>query len=343
MRSYIIRRILLMFPTLIGITVITFLVTQFVPGGPIDQLRSRAFVQTEGGSQAPGGGLKSMDNQLSEEDLKVMVAFYGFDKPWYVQYGRWLLRLARFDLGESFRYFTPVSELIVSKLPVSIYYGLISFILVYFVCVPLGVLKAIRHKSIFDNLTSVLIFAGYATPGFALGTLLLVFVASHMDLFPLGGFVSDDFEFLPTFWAKVWDVVHHSILPLISYAVGYFASMTILMKNSVMENMSSDFVRTALAKGSSYHRAIFTHALRNSLIPLATSFGNNISLFLMGSFLIEKIFNIDGMGLLGYTSIVERDYPVVLGILVIGAILTLVGNLLSDLCVAAADPRVRFS
>lgn len=344
MKTYIIRRLLLMLPTFIGITFVTFLVTQFVPGGPIDQLRSRAFVQTEGGaSSSMGGGVQSQQSsQLSEEDLKVMVEFYGFDKPWYVQYGRWLTRVFQFDLGDSFRYITPVSELIIEKLPVSIYYGLISTILVYVVCVPLGVIKAIKHKTTIDNTTSVLIFSGYATPPFALGMVLLVFLASRYDLFPLGGFVSDEFEYLEGFWPKVWDLVYHSVLPMTAYMIGSFASMTILMKNSVMENMMSDYVKTALAKGVSYRGAIFKHALRNSLIPLATSFGNSISLFLSGSFLIEKIFNIDGMGLLGYTSIVERDYPVVLGILVIGSVLKLVGNLLSDLCVAAVDPRVRF-
>ena len=246
------------------------------------------------------------------------------------------------DLGESFRYFSPVSRIIASKLPVSVFYGLLSTILVYAICIPLGVLKAIRHRSLLDNGSSIVIFAGYATPPFALGMLLVVFIAAHSSFFPLGGFISDDFDLLEGFWAKAGDIAKHAILPLIAYMVGSFASMTILMKNAVMENMAADYVKTALAKGASYRRAIFGHALRNSLIPLATSFGDNLTLFLAGSFLIEKIFNIDGMGLLGYTSIVERDYPVVLGILVISSILQLAGNLLSDLCVAAVDPRVRF-
>lgn len=338
---YILRRILLMFPTFIGITFVTFVMTQFVPGGPIDQLRARAY--SGAGESGSHGGLRTRtDSQLSEADLKGMMELYGFDKPWYIQYGKWLVRVFQFDLGESFRYFTPVNKIIAGKLPVSIYYGIISTILTYLISVPLGVIKAIKHKTWIDNTTSVLLFIGYAIPAFALAMVLIVFLASKWGYFPLGGFVSDNFESLPTFSDKALDLIKHSFLPLIAYMVGSFATMTILMKNSVMEQMASDYVKTALAKGVDYKTAIFKHALRNSLIPLATSFGNNISLLLAGSFLIEKIFNIDGMGLLGYTSIVERDYPVVLGILVYSSILTLIGNLLSDLCVAAVDPRVRF-
>ncbi|HPI39778.1 MAG TPA: ABC transporter permease subunit [Pseudobdellovibrionaceae bacterium] len=343
MKMYILRRILLMIPTFIGITFVTFIMTQFVPGGPIDQLRARAQAGSASGEAGARGGFsKRSDSQLSEADLKGMMELYGFDKPWYVQYAKWLTRVFQFDLGESFRYFTPVSQIISSKLPVSIFYGLVSTFLVYLISVPLGVIKAIRHKTWIDNVTSIIIFVGYAIPAFALAMVLIVFLASKWSIFPLGGFVSDDFEYLPTFGAKALDIFKHAFLPLVAYMVGSFASMTILMKNSVMEQMASDYVKTALAKGVSYRWSIFRHALRNSLIPLATSFGNNLSVLLAGSFLIEKIFNIDGMGLLGYTSIVERDYPVVLGILVISSLLTLVGNLLSDLCVAAVDPRVRF-
>lgn len=339
MRTYILRRLLLIIPTFFGITFLVFIITQMVPGGPIDQLRARAFTQGEGGAASR---THEGDSQLSEEDIQVMKAFYGFDKPWYTQYGLWIARVLKLDLGDSFKYLTPVTTLIAGKLPISVFYGLITTLLTYLICIPLGVLKAIKHKTLIDNLSSLLIFAGYAIPSYALGTLLLVFLASNWDLFPLGGFVSDEFEFIEGFWARAWDVMVHAVLPILCYMVGAFASMTILMKNSVIEHMSSDFVKTALAKGVSFRTAIFKHALRNSLIPLATSFGNNISLFLAGSFLIETIFNIDGMGLLGFTSVIERDYPVMLGILVIGSLLTLVGNLLSDLCVAAVDPRVRF-
>jgi microcin C transport system permease protein len=171
--------------------------------------------------------------------------------------------------------------------------------------------------------------------------LLLVLLAAHWEIFPLGGMVSDTFEDLTVF-AKLLDIIRHTTLPLISYMLGSFTVMTFLMKNTLMDNLSSDYVRTAIAKGLSFKKAVFKHALRNSLIPIATSFGNNVSVVLSGSFLIEKVFNINGMGLLGYESVVERDYPVVLGILVISSLLFMIGNILSDICVAIVDPRVRF-
>ncbi|MBU0544969.1 MAG: ABC transporter permease subunit, partial [Proteobacteria bacterium] len=171
--------------------------------------------------------------------------------------------------------------------------------------------------------------------------LLLIFFSSYLDMFPLGGLVSENFEELTVF-NKTLDILWHTILPLTAYVAGSFTVMTFLMKNTLMDNLSSDYVRTAIAKGLSFKKAVFRHALRNSLIPIATHFGNNISVILMGSFLIEKVFNINGMGLLGYEAIIERDYPVVLGILVISSLLLLIGNILSDICVAIVDPRVKF-
>ncbi|MCA1785572.1 MAG: ABC transporter permease subunit, partial [Desulfobacteraceae bacterium] len=198
------------------------------------------------------------------------------------------------------------------------------------------------HKSGFDNISSVVIFTGYAIPGWVAGVLMLVLFASHYDVFPLGGLVSDRFDQMGLF-AQIGDIARHTVLPLISYVIGSFTVMTLLMKNTLMDNLSADYVRTAIAKGLSFKRAVFRHAMRNSLIPIATSFGNNISILLMGSFLIEKVFNIDGMGLLGYESVVDRDYPVVMGILVISSLLFMIGNILSDVCVAIVDPRVRFA
>lgn len=328
-----------MIPTFLGITFITFIMTQIVPGGPIEQMLNRPLnIASESGS---AGGKFQSPSQVTEEDMAVLREFYGFDKPILMRYLIWLNNIVHLNFGESYRYFIPVKDIIISKLPVSIFFGSISTILIYSICIPLGLLKAIRHKTFLDNATSALIFAGYAIPPLALGMFLLSVLAGKYGIFPLGGFVSPDFHSL-SFYEKIGDLLHHAILPLICYLIGSFALMTMLMKNSVIENMSSDYVKTALAKGVTYRRAIFGHAFRNSLIPLATSFGNIISLFIAGSFLIEMIFNIDGMGYLGYTSIVERDYPIVLGILVISSILGLVGNLLSDICVALVDPRVRF-
>jgi len=216
-----------------------------------------------------------------------------------------------------------------------------AMILTYSICIPLGILKAIKHKTFMDNSSSIVVFIGYAIPNYVIAIILLITFSSWLDLFPLGGFTGDNFSDLG-FWGKIWDIMYHAILPLASYMAGSFAVMTFMMKNTLMDHLASDFVRTAIAKGLTFKQAIFKHALRNSLIPLATHFGNNISLILMGSYLVEKIFNIDGMGLLGLESVIERDYPVVMGILVISSLLFLIGNILSDICVAIVDPRVKF-
>jgi microcin C transport system permease protein len=240
-------------------------------------------------------------------------------------------------------YQEPVWDVIKSRFPVSVFIGLTGFVLSYLVCVPLGVLKAVRHGSKFDFISSAIVFLGYSVPGWALGTMLLVLFGggSFWSVFPLGGFRSENWEYL-TFWQKVIDQAQHMFLPVLCYMVGEFATLTILTKNSLMENLSQDYIRTAFAKGLHKRRVIFVHALRNSLIPLATGLGSVFSLILAGSFLIEKVFNIDGMGYLGYTSILQRDYPVALGILVIGSLLMLLGNILSDVIYAFVDPRIRF-
>jgi microcin C transport system permease protein len=247
------------------------------------------------------------------------------------------------DLGTSYIYQDPVWDVIKSRFPISIFLGLTGFFLSYLVCVPLGVLKAVRHGSRFDFFSSVIVFLGYAVPGWALGTALLVLFGggSFWDLFPLGGFRPDNWEYL-SLWGKITGQLHHMALPVFCYMVGAFATETILTKNSLMENLGQDYVRTAFAKGLSERRVIFVHALRNSLIPLVTGLGHAISLILAGSFLIERVFNIDGMGYLGYTAILQRDYPVALGILVISSLLMLIGNILSDIIYAVVDPRIRF-
>ena len=246
------------------------------------------------------------------------------------------------NLGYSTRYNDPVWDMMVQRMPVSIFYGLVTFILMYVVCIPLGILKAIKHRTLLDNVTSVLIFVGYAIPGFVLGSLLVVYLAARMGWFPSSGFTSANYESLSA-GGKVWDVIHHAILPLICYMVGAFAFLTMLMKNNLMDNLASDYVRTAIAKGAGFKRAVLHHALRNSLIPIATTFGHIVSIFVAGSLLIELIFEINGFGLLGYTSIVDRDYPLVMGILVVNVVLLMLGNIISDILVAMTDPRVRFN
>ncbi len=247
------------------------------------------------------------------------------------------------DFGRSYIYNRPVLELIGERLYISAYFGIIGFILAYLVCIPLGILKAVKHNTPFDFASSALIFAGYATPGYALGVLLLSFFASgrYFSWFPLGGFRSPDWEQLSAF-GKILDQLHHTALPVICYMIGAFATLTLLMKNSLLENLSQDYVRTAFAKGLDEKTVIFKHAVRNSLIPIATGLGHVIGIFLAGSYLIELVFNIDGIGLLSFKSVVNVDYPVFLGFLVISIIILLLGNLLSDLLYVLIDPRIKF-
>lgn len=342
MTAYFIRRLLLVIPTFVGITILVFTITRFVPGGPIERIIAQAQQMQSSGGAVGRTGAENQSQPLSDEQISELKAYYGFDKPILVSYFLWVGKVLKGDLGTSTRYYDPVWDMIKDRIPISLYFGLISLVLVYGICIPLGIAKAIRHKSSFDNFSSVLVFIGYAIPGWVVGVLLLMLLASHWEIFPLGGFVSDEFEDF-TLPGKIFDLLRHTTLPLIAYMLGSFTVMTFLMKNTLMDNLASDYVRTAIAKGLTFKTAVFRHALRNSLIPLATSFGNNISIILTGSFLIEKVFNINGMGLLGYESVVERDYPVVLGILVISSLLFLLGNILSDICVALVDPRVKFN
>jgi microcin C transport system permease protein len=333
--AYFIRRALLIVPTFLGITVLVFAITRVVPGGPIERMMLQAQqMQGREGGKSTGAAGDSQRQPLSADQIQVLKAYYGFDKPVLVSYGQWLAKVLSGDLGTSTRYYEPVWLMIRSRIPISLYFGLFSMVMVYGVCIPLGISKAVRHKSVYDNVTSVVVFTGYAIPGWVVGVLLLVLLASHWEIFPLGGLVSDDFEEF-TVIHKIGDLLWHTALPLTAYMLGSFSVLTLLMKNALMDNLSADYVRTAIAKGLSFKQAVFRHALRNSLIPVATTFGDNISIIISGSFLIEKVFNINGMGLLGYES--------VMGILVISSLLFMIGNILSDLCVALVDPRVQFS
>ncbi|MEZ5435406.1 MAG: ABC transporter permease subunit [Pseudomonadales bacterium] len=340
MIAYLLRRLLLTIPTLLGITLIVFTLTRFVPGGPIEKMMTDAQFSAGEGAQV-GRDRANSNGALDEQQLAELKAYYGFDKPLLVSYATWLWRVLHLDLGYSTRYGEPVWGTIISRMPLSLFYGGLSLLITYAVCIPLGIAKALRHHSRFDHFSAALVFLGFAIPNYVLGIILITVFSSHWEVFPLGGFASDDIADL-SWLEQIRDIAMHAVLPLTTYLVGSFAVMTMLMKNSLLENIASDYVRTAVAKGLSFRQAVFRHALRNSLIPLATSFGHGISIILSGSFLVETIFNIDGMGLLGYESLVERDYPVVMGLLVISSLLFLIGNILSDLCVAAIDPRVRF-
>ncbi|MCH2694943.1 MAG: ABC transporter permease subunit [Acidobacteriia bacterium] len=340
MVAYFIRRLLLMIPTLLGITFLVFTITRFVPGGPIDQMivKSQQGTIGEGGSNSDGSSVA-----IPPEILEELKKQYHLDKPVWKAYLLWLKDIIKLDLGKSYKYNTPVLNVIAVRFPISIYFGLIGFLLAYLVCIPLGVTKAIKHGSSFDLISSSVVFIGYSIPGWALGAILLVMLGggSFFDLVPLGGFRSENWSQLNLI-EKIVDQAHHTMLPVIAYAMGSFASLTILTKNSLMENLGHDYVRTAFAKGLSEKRVIFVHALRNSLIPLCTGLGHAIGILMAGSYLIEKVFNIDGIGYLGYTSIIERDYAVVMGVLVINTLLILLGNILSDVLYVIADPRIRF-
>ena len=473
MRDYFIRRLLLIPPTLLGISIMVFAITRLAPGGPLEQ----AMMQMQQVSEEGGGGKGTGTEQaLSDEQLEQMKRLYGFDKPHWEAYLIWLgvlpretefreirflknektlaerislpsFHLAELDwdrdgylqrdevpahltryvdfgffdangdgeidgveadrpesfierarekielerdgkggvrivnhaallgnwsirmkeknpdkpnakpvaelfmksyggvlqgnFGESTRFGEPVADVIAERLPVSTYFGLLTFALTYLVCIPLGVFKAVRHNTLPDDLSSILIFVGYAVPGYALGSLLLLFFSVKLDWLPMGGLTGDGFDDL-SLWAQLKDLAAHTFQPLCCYLIGSFAFVTMLMKNHLMDNLSADYVRTAMAKGVSFRNAVRKHALRNSLVPLATNVGHQVTLFVTGSFLIETIFDIDGFGLLGFNSVIDRDYPVVMGVLTLSATLMLLGNVLSDALVALVDPRVRF-
>ena len=347
MRDYFIRRFLLIPPTLLGITLIVFFITRIVPGGPLERaiMEMRAVDAASGASTASSTGGEGQ--ALSEEQLQQLKEYYGFDKPWYIAYVEWVGKLVRGDLGKSTRYNDPVLGMINEALPVSVFYGLITVILTYSICIPLGIVKAIKHRTYVYNLSSILIFTGYAIPGYVLGALLLLFFSVRQEWFPLGGFVDQEYYYLMPWgvfkdWEAFKSVVHHAILPLACYLVGSFAITTLLMKNHLMDNLAADYMRTAVAKGVPFRVAVVKHAMRNSMIPIATTFGQNIVIFVGGSFLIEFLFDINGFGLLGLDAIFNRDYPVVMGVVTLGSFLLLLGNIISDALVGLVDPRIRF-
>ena len=334
MSAYILRRLLLIIPTLLGISLVCFALVQFVPGGPVEEIISK--VTRAAASRAGSHG-------ISPEEVQNIKAYFGFDKPVAIRYLTWLGNICRGDFGNSYTYQQPVLQVILSKMPISLFFGLVAYIISYSVSIPLGMRKALTHGSSFDTLTSILVFAGYVIPGYALGMLLIIFLAggSYLDWFPIGNIVSDNFESLSPV-DQVLDFLHHMVLPVFCYIIGDFAFLTLLMKNSVIEELNRDYVRTAMAKGASFRRAAWRHAFRNALIPIATGVGSILAVFFTSALLIERVFDIDGMGLLFFNSMVSRDYNVVLGIIMLSSLLVMLGRLLSDLIYVAVDPRIRF-
>jgi microcin C transport system permease protein len=430
-KEYFIRRILLIPPTLLGITLLVFIIMRLVPGGPMEEDLKKLMGQGEGKATR---SRELSGFSLTPDMLMEKAAEYDRDKPDIVHYLEWLgamprdvkksaatfqkdamqtevqlpgsiatvlvkrdkdgkatlegvngadttgwqvriqspadqLRIwqkfvpntfsmpadtahraviyqSRFagllqgKLGSSKKYQEPVALMIRQRMPISLFYGIIEMFLIYGICLPLGIAKAIKHRTWFDNASSVAVFAGYAVPGYALGSLLVVSICAK-GYFPMGGFVGENFHELGLF-GKIKDLLYHAAMPLVCYLVGAFAMMTMMVKNSLMDHLAADYVRTAIAKGLSFKRAIFRHALRNSLIPLATTVGGNVSILVAGSMLIEKIFDINGFGLLQFNALLEKDEYVTMGTLTVAAMLMLIGNIISDAVVALVDPKISF-
>ena len=343
MLSYIVKRLLLMVPTLFGVLLITFAVMQFVPGGPVEQMVSQLQGRDSGGEGAAASGAGYRGRQgVDAKRIEEIRTLYGFDKPAPERFMQMLGQFARFDLGSSFFYPKTVWELIREKLPVSISLGLWTFLLSYLVSVPLGIAKAVRAGTRFDTWTSLLVLVGYAIPGFVLGVALLVVFGGQLQWFPLRGLTSGNWETL-SWGAKVTDYLWHITLPVTASVLGAFAVTTILTKNAFLEEIGKQYVLTARAKGLSEGRVLWKHVLRNALIPLVTGFpAAFVGAFFTGSLLIETLFSLDGLGLLSYESVMRRDYPVVLGTLYLFTLIGLFTKLISDLCYLWVDPRVKF-
>ncbi len=329
-----------MIPTLVGVTLVVFAVINLAPGSPVEQRLQQLRFGGSSNTDSSGKGSSTVSNEV----MAALNKQYGFDKPIHSRYFIWLKNIVTFDFGESFTYEEPVIDVITSKFPVSIMFGIASLVLGYIISIPLGIYKAIKHESVFDKFTSFLLFLAYSIPPFMLAILLIVFMAggSFMDLFPIGGVTSDSYDELG-FMGKVIDRVHHFILPLFCYTIGSFTSLTLLMKNSLLEEIKKDYIRTARAKGLNEKKVYLKHALRNALIPIVTGLGGFLTIFFAGSLLLETIFQLDGIGLLSYKSVLSRDYNVIMGLVFLQSVLFLVGNILSDIAYVIVDPRIDYT
>ncbi len=335
MLKYALQRITWMLPTLFGITIICFVVINLAPGSPVEQALSKIrFAGAAGGNTSMG---------VSDEVIESIKKQYGFDKPLHIRYLIWLKNIVTLDFGESYTYQRPVLDVILEKLPVSLQFGVSALILIYCISIPLGIAKAVRDGQQFDLWTSVVLMVMYSVPPLILGILMRTYLAggTFLDILPLGDLYSDNyFEMTP--WEKFVDRVKHFIMPLTCYVVNGFTVLAFLMKNSLLEEVKLDYIRTARAKGLDERTVIYKHALRNALIPILTGLGSFLTLFFAGSIIIEQIFNLDGMGLLSYKSILSRDYNVLMALIFIQSVLSMVGRLISDLTYVLVDPRIDF-
>ena len=343
--AYLIRRLLLVIPTFIGITIICFSLTRFLPGGPVE-LKLMKMRGMGGGGEAAAAA-QGTAASVTDDYRKELERQYGFDKPIYEQYWQWLVTNRMGMKLESYQYPNKTAwQLIKGRIPVSIWFGLASFFLTYLICIPLGIAKALRHRQAFDAGSSLIVFVSYAIPSFALAMGLKMLFCGTMDggwdVFPLGG-ISSDFATEPSAWVWFKDRAWHMVLPVLCYVAGSFAMLTLLMKNSLLDQISADYVRTVIATGATRRRAIWGHAFRTALVPIATGLGPIIGLLFAGSIIIESIFEIPGMGLLSWNALMGRDYAVFLALLSLTASFQLIGNIISDVLYMLIDPRIDFS
>jgi len=365
MLAYIIRRLLLIIPTLFGIMVINFLIVQAAPGGPIEQIVAKLQGTAVEATARFGGGAtgETMTNQamhvksqevvtsrypgaagVDPELIKELEHQFGFDQPLHVRFFKMIWNYARFDFGKSYFRDESVFHLVTSKMPVSISIGLWTTLLVYLISIPLGIRKAVKDGSNFDIWSSAVIIAGYAIPSFLFAVLLIVLFAGgrYFEWFPLRGLVSDNWHDMD--WPhRILDYFWHITLPVLAMVIGGFASLTMLTKNSFLDEINKQYVLTARAKGLTERRVLYGHVFRNAMLIVIAGFpGAFISILFTGSLLIEVIFSLDGMGLLGFESAINRDYPVMFGTLYFFTLLGLVMNLIGDLAYVATDPRIDF-
>lgn len=350
MGTYILKRLILIIPTLFFILLINFVVIQIAPGGPVEQ----AIQQAEAfqGMGMTGGETAATSNSsnyqgakgLSDEMVAKIEAQYGFDKPAHERFWKMLTSYVQLDFGTSFFKDKPVTQLLWEKLPVSLSLGLWSTLLIYLISIPLGIKKARQHGLLFDKATSILLAIGYAIPAFAFAILLIVFFAggSYFQWFPLQGLVSENFAQL-SLWGKITDYFWHMTLPLLAMVIGGFAGLTYLTKYSFMEELNKQYVLAARSKGLTESRVLYGHVFRNAMLIVIAGLPEAlVGIFFVGNLFIEIIFNLDGLGLLGFEAIVQRDYPVIFGTLFIFTLLGLILRLISDVLYQVIDPRISF-
>ena len=351
MGAYILRRILLMIPTLFGIMVVNFVLVQFVPGGPIEQVLSQLDEATSatdriagGGSEVAGGSEYQGAKGLPEDFIKELEIQFGFDKPPLERFLNMMGDYLTFDFGESYFRSISVIDLILEKMPVSITLGLWTTLLAYMISIPMGIKKAVNDGSRFDTWTSAAIIVAYAIPGFLFAILLLVLFAggSYFQIFPLRGLTSDNWDELP-FFAKIADYFWHIALPVLASTISAFATLTLLTKNSFLDEIKKQYVITARAKGLAERQVLYGHVFRNAMLIVIAGFpAVFIGVFFSGSLIIETIFSLDGLGRLGFEAAVARDYPVIFGTLFVFGLIGLVVGILSDLMYVLVDPRIDF-